>query len=60
MDAGHEDRWQKGSSSDATILVFIDNIFRMFMISSNPSTNSSQPTAAYHIFGIEDVRNIHD
>ena len=41
MDAGHEDRWQKGSSSDAAILVFIDNIFRTFMISSNPSTNSS-------------------
>ena len=35
MDAGHEDRWQKGSSSDATILVFIDNILPAFMIGSN-------------------------
>ena len=41
MDAGHEDRWQKGSSSDATALVFIDNMLPAFMIGSSPSTNSS-------------------
>ena len=41
MDAGHEDRWQTGSSSGATILVFIDNILPAFMIGSNSSTNSS-------------------
>ena len=41
MDAGHEDQWGKGSSSDATILVFIDNILPAFMIGSNPSNNSS-------------------
>ena len=41
MDAGHEDRWQKGNSSGVTTLVFIDNILPVFMIGSNPSTNSS-------------------
>ena len=50
MDAGHEDRWQNGNSSNATILfsIHFNNPLRAFI------TNKRLPY-------LEDVRNVlHD
>ena len=59
MDAGHEDRWQRGSSSDAVTLLFIVNISPAFTIGSNSSTNSSF-IINRRVQYLEDIGNIHD